>query len=143
MLKVRRGRDFHVVFNRIRKSLELLVIQLNQLAKEINLVIERAKIIQKGLDDLKLGDITVDYKIIGRARSSYFKLKRLYTYNGTIGKRGKDKKRLIATREFKGKYTRGSVKCYSYRGYRTSGDKDRTQGRGIPVVMRSVSEVLR
>lgn len=135
--------EFRDRLREIQQAIDVFSSQVRQLSKELNQIVQIATTIHKGLDDLKLGNITVDYHLTGRARSQYLKISKLYTFDETIGEKGKDRKRLIATKRFKGKYARGTVKCYAYRGFRTRSDKDHTQGKGIPRVMQKVSSVLR
>lgn len=122
----------------IYNALVKYVAQLNQIQKEMFGYKKKADIYYQGLTKLKLGKITVSYEIKGRARSAYLKRRRVFKESGKIEKSGTgpNAKRLIAIKKLKGKYTRAVIKCYSYRGFRTRSDRDFTQGRGIPKVMR-------
>ena len=97
--------------------------KLEEAINETNDYAGSIEILRQGLEDLKLGAISVDYEIVG-----------LISISGTVGRIGDGFQREIVTTAIHKTHTALYVQAYSYRGYRFS---DPDQGGGIDGVVSS------
>lgn len=100
------------------------IVIIEEILEEVNDAADAVNIVHQGLEDLKLGSISVSYAIFidgARSRSS------------SSGGGG----HLIASGSITGSHTITYIEAYVSRGYRTHWDHDRTQGRGVAGVMSS------
>lgn len=103
-------------------ELKAKLAKLKQAISETLELIRSIHTLYVGLEELKLGAISIDYDISGEI-----------SMKGTVGRVGKGRKRDITSHTENKKLVRLKVVAYSYRGYR--GDSDPLQGGGIKGVL--------